>query len=60
MPSHSSQHPYTFDGVEDRSLDPLGEHVVTASAKLMLLDKLLPRLREKGSRVLIFSQARVF
>lgn len=22
-------HPYLFDGVEDRSLDPMGEHVIT-------------------------------
>ena len=50
------QHPYIFDGVEDRTLDPMGDHVVTASAKLMLLDKLLPRLQSQGSRVLIFSQ----
>lgn len=21
-------HPYLFDGVEDRSLDPMGEHVI--------------------------------
>lgn len=27
-----------------------------ASAKLMLLDKLLPKLRDRGSRVLLFSQ----
>ena len=22
-------HPYLFDGVEDRSLDPMGEHLIT-------------------------------
>lgn len=22
-------HPYLFEGVEDRSLDPMGEHVIT-------------------------------
>jgi ERCC4-related helicase len=49
-------HPYLFDGVEDKSLDPFGEHLVEQSGKLMLLDKLLPRLKDQGSRVLIFSQ----
>jgi SWI/SNF-related matrix-associated actin-dependent regulator of chromatin subfamily A member 5 len=49
-------HPYLFDGVEDKSLDPFGEHLITHSGKLVLLDKLLPRLQMKGSRVLIFSQ----
>ena len=49
-------HPYLFDGVEDKTLDPFGEHLVTHSGKLVLLDKLLPRLQSKGSRVLIFSQ----
>jgi SWI/SNF-related matrix-associated actin-dependent regulator of chromatin subfamily A member 5 len=29
-------HPYLFDGVEDRSLDPLGEHVITSCYKLQL------------------------
>jgi SWI/SNF-related matrix-associated actin-dependent regulator of chromatin subfamily A member 5 len=49
-------HPYLFDGVEDKTLDPFGDHLVTHSGKLVLLDKLLPRLQSKGSRVLIFSQ----
>ena len=49
-------HPYLFSGVEDRSLDPHGEHVVENCGKLVLLDKLLKRLYEKGHRVLIFSQ----
>lgn len=49
-------HPYLFDGLEDRSLDAFGEHVVQNSGKLTLLDKLLPRLKEGGHRVLIFSQ----
>lgn len=49
-------HPYLFDGVEDRSLDAFGEHLIQNCAKLTLLDKLLPRLKEGGHRVLIFSQ----
>ena len=49
-------HPYLFPNVEDRSLPVLGEHLVGACGKLVLLDKLLTRLRDKGHRVLIFSQ----
>lgn len=49
-------HPYLFDGIEDRSLDAFGEHVVLNCGKLTLLDKLLPRLKEDDHRVLVFSQ----
>lgn len=49
-------HPYLFDGVEDRSLDPFGDHLVTNCGKLALLDRLLPRLKQNGHRVLLFSQ----
>lgn len=49
-------HPYLFEGVEDRTLDPLGEHLVDNCGKLNMVDKLLKRLKEKGSRVLIFTQ----
>eukprot|EP00736_Rhodelphis_marinus_P006436 Rmarinus@m.16471 len=49
-------HPYLFDGVEDRSLDPFGEHVVSNCGKMIVLDKLLERMQKQGSRVLIFSQ----
>ncbi len=52
----AANHPYLFDGVEDKSLDPFGEHLVEESGKLRILDKLLPRLHGQGSRVLIFSQ----
>lgn len=51
-----ANHPYLFEGVEDRSLDAFGEHLIQNCAKLALLDKLLPRLNEGGHRVLIFSQ----
>lgn len=40
-----------LSGVEDTL-----QRLVLGSGKLILLDKLLTRLREKGSRVLIFSQ----
>ena len=39
-----------------RSQDPFGEHLVQASSKLLMLDKLLPKLAARGSRVLLFSQ----
>jgi SWI/SNF-related matrix-associated actin-dependent regulator of chromatin subfamily A member 5 len=49
-------HPYLFPGVEDRSLPPLGEHLVENCGKMVLLDKLLKRLKENGHRVLLFTQ----
>ncbi len=49
-------HPYLFAGVEDRTLHPLGEHLVQNCGKMVLLDKLLKKLYERGHRVLIFSQ----
>jgi SWI/SNF-related matrix-associated actin-dependent regulator of chromatin subfamily A member 5 len=49
-------HPYLFPGVEDRSLPPLGEHLVENCGKMVLLDKLLVRLKERGHRVLLFTQ----
>ena len=49
-------HPYLFEGVEDRTLDPLGEHLVQNCGKLFMVDKLLKRLKERDSRVLIFTQ----
>lgn len=33
-----------------------GDHLVENSGKMVLLDKLLVRLQERGSRVLVFSQ----
>ena len=51
-----SNHPYLFDGAEDRNLPAYGEHLIENSGKFKLLDKLLPKLKSQGSRVLIFSQ----
>jgi SNF2 family DNA or RNA helicase len=34
----------------------VGQHIVNGSGKLRLLDRMLPRLREGGHRVLLFSQ----
>mmetsp|Transcript_31886 Transcript_31886/g.66859 ORF Transcript_31886/g.66859 Transcript_31886/m.66859 type:complete len:1528 (-) Transcript_31886:307-4890(-) len=49
-------HPYLFEGVEDRTLDPLGQHLVDNCGKLNMVDKLLKKLKERDSRVLIFTQ----
>ncbi|KAM0687783.1 chromatin remodeling complex Adenosinetriphosphatase [Conglomerata obtusa] len=48
-------HPYLFDGAEPEPFTT-GEHLVTNSAKMIYLDKLLHRCKENGNRVLIFSQ----
>ncbi|KAK6193834.1 Tripeptidyl-peptidase sed2 [Pestalotiopsis sp. IQ-011] len=53
-------HPFLFsDSVEDRTItDPVmvQHNLVEASGKLKLLNTLLPKLKERGHRVLIFSQ----
>lgn len=58
-------HPYLIQGVEDKLLSekpPSNEadselkHLVDSSGKMLLLDKLLPKLKQQGHRVLIFSQ----
>ena len=57
-------HPYLVKGAEAE----IGKHfigesqleiMVKSSGKLMLLDKLLPKLKADGHRVLIFSQFRI-
>ena len=49
-------HPYLFPGIEDRSADPLGAHLYESCGKMVLLHKLLIKLKQRGSRVLLFSQ----
>ena len=49
-------HPYLFQGAEPGPPYITGDHLIESSGKLALLDKLLPRLMQRGSRVLIFSQ----
>ncbi|KAF3193014.1 hypothetical protein TWF225_010872 [Orbilia oligospora] len=49
-------HPYLFDGAEPGPPYTTDEHLVFNSGKMVVLDKLLKRMQEKGSRVLIFSQ----
>ena len=48
-------HPYLFDGVEPEPFE-MGEHLITASGKLLILDKMLTHLKETGHKVLLFSQ----
>ncbi|XP_031230793.1 chromodomain-helicase-DNA-binding protein 1-like [Mastomys coucha] len=48
-------HPYLFDGVEPEPFE-VGEHLIEASGKLYLLDRLLAFLYSGGHRVLLFSQ----
>ncbi|CAK9291495.1 unnamed protein product [Gordionus sp. m RMFG-2023] len=51
-----ANHPYLFDGAEPGPPYTTEEHLVYNSGKMVVLDKLLPKLRAEGSRVLIFSQ----
>ncbi|KAK9820501.1 hypothetical protein WJX72_011031 [[Myrmecia] bisecta] len=49
-------HPYLFQGAEPGPPYFAGDHLVENSGKMVLLDKLLPKLQSRNSRVLIFSQ----
>jgi SWI/SNF-related matrix-associated actin-dependent regulator of chromatin subfamily A member 5 len=49
-------HPYLFQGAEPGPPYMTGDHLITSAGKMVLLDKLLPKLKERDSRVLIFSQ----
>ncbi|RYP06742.1 hypothetical protein DL765_009371 [Monosporascus sp. GIB2] len=48
---HNFYNPWAFDNSV-----PVDESIVTASGKMLLLDRLLPALFERGHKVLIFSQ----
>ncbi|KAI1291479.1 SNF2 family N-terminal domain-containing protein [Xylaria venustula] len=48
---HNFYNPWAYDANE-----PVDESIVTASGKMLLLDRLLPVLFERGHKVLIFSQ----
>lgn len=57
------QHPYLYDdAIEPRNLTPEETHgkLIDASAKLRLLKILLPKLKARGHRVLLFSQVFFF
>ncbi|KHN99419.1 SNF2-related protein [Metarhizium album ARSEF 1941] len=52
-------HPFMYsEAIEEKHDDPAVIHrnLVEASAKLLLLEQMLPKLKERGHRVLIFSQ----
>lgn len=60
-------HPYLLNGAEEQiqyewrlthgdDRDCYFKNIVTASGKMVLIDKLLPKLKANGHRVLIFSQ----
>lgn len=52
-------HPFLYSGaVEDKNVDAqtMHQNLVSASSKLVLLEQMLPKLREQGHRVLLFSQ----
>lgn len=49
-------HPYLFPGIEPEGIEE-GEHLIEASGKLVIMDKILNKLFEEGGhKVLIFSQ----
>ena len=58
-------HLFLLNGVEEdlREKEPEnmneGDFVTKASGKLVLLDKLLPRLKQDGHRILLFSQFKI-
>jgi SNF2 family DNA or RNA helicase len=58
-------HPFLLNGIEEevrKQEDPElseGDFLAKASGKLVLLDKLLPRLKEQGHKVLLFSQFKI-
>lgn len=49
-------HPYLFEGAEPGPPYTTDEHLVFNSGKMIILDKILNRMKEQGSRILIFSQ----
>lgn len=52
-------HPFLYSGaVEERDVSEeiMHQNLVSASSKLVLLEQMLPKLRESGHRVLLFSQ----
>jgi SNF2 family DNA or RNA helicase len=50
------QHPYLFEVVQDRTIDPLWGHLVDKFERLNIVDKLLMIVKERGGRVVICTQ----
>ncbi|CAF1243994.1 unnamed protein product [Rotaria sordida] len=51
-----ANHPYIFDGAEPGPPYTTDKHLIDNCGKMIILDKLLTKLKEQDSRVLIFSQ----
>jgi SWI/SNF-related matrix-associated actin-dependent regulator of chromatin subfamily A member 5 len=49
-------HPYLFEGAEPGPPYTTDEHLIQNAGKMLMMDRLLLRLKQQGSRVLIFSQ----
>jgi len=49
-------HPYLFEGAEPGPPYTTDEHLIFNAGKMVMLDKILVRMKNQGSRVLIFSQ----
>jgi SNF2 family DNA or RNA helicase len=57
-------HPYLINGLEDsvltslprRTVETEFDALIKSSGKMVLIDKLLPKLKSQGHKVLIFSQ----
>ncbi|KAF4669597.1 choline dehydrogenase 7 [Perkinsus chesapeaki] len=61
-------HPYLITGVEESHLEALGvepdsniamQNLTEMSGKFVFLEKLIPQLRERGEKLLIFSQFKI-
>ncbi|PAV80506.1 hypothetical protein WR25_02935 [Diploscapter pachys] len=52
----AANHPYLFDGAEPGPPYTTDQHLIDNCGKMVVLDKLLMKLQEQGSRVLLFSQ----
>ncbi len=53
----AANHPYLFEGIEKINSDGTPtEEIVSTSGKMIILDKLLSKLKDKGHRVVLFSQ----
>jgi len=49
-------HPYLFQGAEPGPPYATRDHLITNASKMVLLNKFLPKLKDRDSKVLIFSQ----
>jgi SWI/SNF-related matrix-associated actin-dependent regulator of chromatin subfamily A member 5 len=53
----AANHPFLFSGIENVSIDGSAtSEIISTSGKMVVLDKLLTKLIDKGHRVVLFSQ----